>query len=136
MKEAHVVAIEAAVKAVSEMKEINHIYFVACGGSLAFMMPAQYIFDRELDIPASFYPSNEFVYRAPKALGKNSLVLIQAIHLRLLRQPRLQEKREQSQSHYLILKVLLSGMLPSILSTMTGARKQIQVISTKVFCTH
>lgn len=75
MKAEHVASVEAAVKAVSAKKKINHIYFVACGGSLAFMMPAQYIFDRELDIPSSWYPSNEFVYRAPKSLGADSVVI-------------------------------------------------------------
>ena len=75
MKKEHVAAIDMAVEAVKAKKTINHIYFVACGGSLAFMMPAQYIFDRELDIPSSWYPSNEFVYRAPKALGPDSVVI-------------------------------------------------------------
>ena len=75
MKKEHVAAIDMAVDAVKAKKNINHIYFVACGGSLAFMMPAQYIFDRELDIPSSWYPSNEFVYRAPKALGPDSVVI-------------------------------------------------------------
>ena len=75
MKTEHLEQIKAAVEAVRKKGTINHFYFVACGGSQAFMMPAQYLLDRELDIPSSVYSSNEFVYRAPKALGKDSVVI-------------------------------------------------------------
>ena len=50
MKNEIVAQIEAAVKAVAG-KKVNHFYFVACGGSQAFMMPAQFMFDREIEIP-------------------------------------------------------------------------------------
>lgn len=75
MRKEHVDQINKAVEAVKAKGTINHFYFVACGGSQAFMMPAQYIFDREIDIPASIYTSNEFVHRAPKALGSDSVVI-------------------------------------------------------------
>ena len=75
MKQEHIDQINVAVKAVAEKKHINHFYFVACGGSQAFMMPAQYIFDREIPTPASIYTSNEFVHRAPAALGPDSVVI-------------------------------------------------------------
>ena len=75
MKQEHIDQIDVAVKAVAGKKNINHFYFVACGGSQAFMMPAQYMFDREIAIPASIYTSNEFVHRAPKALGPDSVVI-------------------------------------------------------------
>lgn len=75
MKQEHINQINTAVAAVTAKDNINHFYFVACGGSQAFMMPAQYIFDRELAIPASIYTSNEFVHRAPKALGPDSVVI-------------------------------------------------------------
>lgn len=75
MKPEHIQQIETAVAAVAGKKEVNHYYFVACGGSQAFMMPAQYLFDREIATPSSIYSSNEFVHRAPKALGPDSVVI-------------------------------------------------------------
>ena len=75
MRQEHIEQINKAVSAVSAKEKINHFYYVAYGGSQAFMMPAQYMFDRELDIPASIYTSNEFVHRAPKALGSDSVVI-------------------------------------------------------------
>lgn len=56
-------------------KKITSIYFVACGGSQATLTPAQYICDRELDIPSYIYTSNEFVHRQPKLFTKDSLVI-------------------------------------------------------------
>lgn len=75
MKQEHKEQIGRAVEAVVSKGRINHFYFVACGGSQAFMMPAQYLFDRELETPSSVYSSNEFVHRAPKALGPDSVVI-------------------------------------------------------------
>lgn len=75
MKQDHIQQIERAVEAVAGKKSINHFYFVACGGSQAFMMPAQYLFDKEVEIPAGVYTSNEFIHRAPKALGVDSVVI-------------------------------------------------------------
>ena len=75
MKQEHINQINAAVAAVAAKKNINHFYFVACGGSQAFMMPAQFMFDREIAIPASIYSSNEFVHMEPKALGPDSVVI-------------------------------------------------------------
>lgn len=75
MRKEHIDQIHTAVAAVAAKDHINHIYFVACGGSQAFMMPAQYLFDREIDIPAGVYTSNEFIHRAPKALGPDSVVI-------------------------------------------------------------
>ncbi len=75
MKQEHIEQINNAVAAVAAKANINHFYFVACGGSQAFMMPAQYMFDREIEIPADIYTSNEFVHRAPKALGPDSVVI-------------------------------------------------------------
>ncbi len=75
MKQEHIQQIGTAVAAVTAKKRINHFYFVACGGSQAFMMPAQYLFDREIETPASIYSSNEFVHSEPKALGPDSVVI-------------------------------------------------------------
>jgi fructoselysine 6-phosphate deglycase len=64
----------AAIEAVARRKPRN-IYMVACGGSMAYMYNQQYIFDVETDIPTFVYTSNEFIYRSPKALGPDSLVI-------------------------------------------------------------
>ena len=77
MKMEHRSQIEKAVAAVAEKAKsgIHHFYFVACGGSQAMLMPAQYIFDREIKIPASVYTSNEFNYGTPKDLDEHSVVI-------------------------------------------------------------
>lgn len=56
-------------------RNIDSIFFVACGGSKAIFEPAQYILDRECEIPSAVYTSNEFNHRHPKKLSKNSLVI-------------------------------------------------------------
>lgn len=78
MKQEHIDQVAAAVSAVAERAKqgkVKNIYFVACGGSQASMMPAQYMFDRELDIPAAIYTSNEFNYGTPKGLCSESVVI-------------------------------------------------------------
>ncbi|MEH7095989.1 SIS domain-containing protein [Neobacillus vireti] len=58
-------------------RTINHVYFVACGGSSAIMYPNKYIMDREAkNIPSDVYSSNEFIHRNPRKLGENSLVIL------------------------------------------------------------
>ncbi|ASS91412.1 SIS domain-containing protein [Aeribacillus pallidus] len=58
-------------------RTINHIYFVACGGSSAIMYPNKYIMDREAKtISSDVYSSNEFIHRNPRRLGENSLVVL------------------------------------------------------------
>lgn len=56
-------------------RAIRNIYFVACGGSKAIFEPAQYICDLEVETPSAVYTANEFIHRAPKALGPGSLVI-------------------------------------------------------------
>ncbi len=78
MKEEHVQQIASAVEAVKAKLAnggIHHIYFVACGGSQASMMPIQYMFDREINIPSHIYTSNEFNYGTPKDFDGNTLVI-------------------------------------------------------------
>lgn len=78
MKQEHIDQIEAAASAIRERVEAGkatHVYFVACGGSQASMMPAQYMFDRELAIPSAIYTSNEFNYATPKAFDASSIVV-------------------------------------------------------------
>jgi fructoselysine 6-phosphate deglycase len=58
-------------------REINRVFFVACGGSSALMYPSQYFIDREgKNITAAVYSSNEFIHRNPGTLGENSLVIL------------------------------------------------------------
>lgn len=64
-----------AISAAANLKPRN-IYFVGCGGSLAYMIHQQYIIDRETEIPSRVLNSNEFIHRNPKALGKDSLVVL------------------------------------------------------------
>ncbi len=52
------------------------IHFVACGGSLAYMYNQQYIFDRETTIATTVVTSNEFIHRAARRLGPDSLVVL------------------------------------------------------------
>ncbi|HEY9053293.1 MAG TPA: SIS domain-containing protein [Rectinemataceae bacterium] len=70
----HEVLLSSAIAAVKARNPKN-IYFVACGGSLAYMYNQQYIFDRETVIPSFVLNSNEFIHRAPKALGPDSVVV-------------------------------------------------------------
>jgi fructoselysine 6-phosphate deglycase len=58
-------------------RTINHVYFVACGGSSAIMYPNKYILDREAkNLTSDVYSANEFIHRNPKKLGENSLVVL------------------------------------------------------------
>lgn len=74
MNQEQVMQLNAAVEAV-KAREIENVYFVACGGSKAIFDPTQYIFDRESTIPSFVYNANEFIHRCPKALGEKSLVI-------------------------------------------------------------
>ncbi len=58
-------------------KRIDHVFFVACGGSLAVMYPAKYLLDRHsAALSSDCYNADEFVHRDPRALGANSLVIL------------------------------------------------------------
>ncbi|MGG1677894.1 SIS domain-containing protein [Neobacillus sp. NRS-1170] len=58
-------------------RTIDHVIFVACGGSSAIMYPNKYIMDREaLNVSSDVYSSNEFIHRNPRKLGENSLVIL------------------------------------------------------------
>ena len=71
----HSQLLATAIDAVKKRNPRN-IYFVACGGSLAYMYNQQYLYDRETEIPTTVISSNEFIHRNPKALGKDSLVVL------------------------------------------------------------
>jgi fructoselysine 6-phosphate deglycase len=74
------VVVDPQVKNVLEAlkgRTINHVYFVACGGSSAIMYPNKYILDREAkNLTSDVYSSNEFIHRNPRKLGENSLVVL------------------------------------------------------------
>jgi len=55
---------------------IENVFFVGCGGSLAVMFIGKYILDSNSKIPYYIYNSGEFIQIKPKALGKNSLVIL------------------------------------------------------------
>lgn len=58
-------------------KTIDHVFFVACGGSSAIMYPSKYVFDRESkSINSDLYSANEFIQRNPVQLGEKSLVIL------------------------------------------------------------
>jgi fructoselysine 6-phosphate deglycase len=68
---------------VSELKsscnenQLDSVYFIACGGSLAGLYAAWYLLDRESKSLRSYlYNSSEFVQTTPKHFGKNSLAVV------------------------------------------------------------
>lgn len=70
---------EIVAQIVNDKKEfggIKEVYFVGCGGSLGAFYPAKFFFETEASqIRCGWYNSNEFLHQAPKALGKNSVVI-------------------------------------------------------------
>ena len=74
MSNFHSAYLQKAIAALKKNQPKN-IYFVACGGSLAYMHNQQYIFDVETGIPSFVLNSGEFLQRSPKALGSHSLVV-------------------------------------------------------------
>ena len=58
-------------------REINHVFFVACGGSLSIMHPAKFMLDQySAALPSDVINSDEFVRRAPRRLSHRSLVIL------------------------------------------------------------
>lgn len=69
--------IAKALRAVEERDTVSEVYFVACGGSYALMMPNQYVMDRESTGIAGFaVNAAEFAARMPKRLGAGSIVIL------------------------------------------------------------
>lgn len=77
MKKEHVEQIQNAVKAIEE-RQIDNIFFVACGGSMASLSTGEYFISKDTAVPSFVYTSNEFIHRSPKTLGKNSLVILRS----------------------------------------------------------
>ncbi|MFS0634898.1 SIS domain-containing protein [Mesobacillus foraminis] len=60
-----------------EKRNIENVFFVACGGSSALMYPSKYVIDREAQkVDAHLYSSNEFIHRNHNKLGSSSLVIL------------------------------------------------------------
>ena len=69
--------VETAVKAAAAREAVTDMFFVACGGSNALLMSGHYAVEREAEKIASFsYSSAEFLARAPRRLGKGSVVIL------------------------------------------------------------
>lgn len=75
MKDKFKQEIETVVQAGQAKGSFKNIYLVACGGSHAFLQPAEYVLTKESKTPTFVLPAREFVSRAPLALGENSLVI-------------------------------------------------------------
>ena len=59
-----------------DAKRIRHVFFVACGGSLAIMHPAKFLLDEHGDLASDVFNAAEFVARAPRLLGPDTLVVL------------------------------------------------------------
>lgn len=58
-------------------RDIDRVFFVACGGSSSLMYASKYVLDRESEtIDCDLYSSNEFVHRNPRKLNGKSLVIL------------------------------------------------------------
>ncbi len=55
---------------------VKHVFFIACGGSLSIMHPAKFLLDQHSELPSDVYNAAEFTTRAPRSLGKSSLVVL------------------------------------------------------------
>lgn len=55
---------------------IKHVFFIACGGSLSIMYPAKFLLDQHATLPSDLFNAAEFTARAPKGLGRDSLVIL------------------------------------------------------------
>ena len=58
-------------------REIDQVFFIACGGSSALMYSSKYLIDHESSkIKADVFNSNEFIYRNPASLGETTLAIL------------------------------------------------------------
>lgn len=66
-----------ALSAIAARKSVTDIYYVACGGSHALMMPNQHAVSRlGKSVSAHVYNSAEFTTRNPARLGASSVVIL------------------------------------------------------------
>lgn len=67
--------VESALSAIRATPPAR-VFFVACGGSLSIMYPAKFLLDQHAALPSDLFNAAEFTARAPKGLGKDSLVIL------------------------------------------------------------
>lgn len=66
----------AALDAI-EGRTIEHVFLVACGGSLSIMYPGKYLLDRHAGrMSSDLYNADEFICRSPRHLGPGALVIL------------------------------------------------------------
>jgi fructoselysine 6-phosphate deglycase len=67
----------AAALTALEGRATDHVFFVACGGSLSIMYPAKFMLDQtSASLPSDLYNAAEFTHRAPRRLTANSVVIL------------------------------------------------------------
>lgn len=67
----------AKTLAALEQNVFEHVFFVACGGSLSVMYPAKFMLDQySAKLASDVYNSEEFIHRAPRKLSSKSLVIL------------------------------------------------------------
>jgi len=67
----------AAALAALEGRKTDHVFFVACGGSLSIMYPAKFMLDQHsARLPSDIYNAAEFTHRKPRRLTSQSLVIL------------------------------------------------------------
>lgn len=80
MHEEKVRLVDSQIQQLMEMvkeREIEQVYFVACGGSLATLQPGKYTLQRETDkVFAESYNAAEFVADPPVRLNEKTLVVL------------------------------------------------------------
>ena len=58
-------------------RSLDHVFFVACGGSLSIMFPAKFMLDQySATLTSDVFNSEEFFRRAPRTLSGRSLVIL------------------------------------------------------------
>jgi fructoselysine 6-phosphate deglycase len=77
MKQEHVNQIQNAIEEIQN-KNIQNVFFVACGGSMASLSFGDYFLTKDTGKPSFVYTSNEFVHLDPKSLNENSLVILRS----------------------------------------------------------
>lgn len=64
-----------AIRTIGVIDDLRNVFLVACGGSFASMIPIQHILQSSAPIEAHALNAREFTTRAPRTLGKHSLVI-------------------------------------------------------------
>lgn len=60
-----------------DRRSLDHVFFVACGGSLSIMYPAKFMLDQySAALTSDLYNSEEFCRRAPRTLSNRALVIL------------------------------------------------------------